>query len=134
VRLRFIFFVLAVGGCQLGACPSSAGGACDPRDFNCPKDYACALGAEICTRTCAVDQDCWVKVSDGCRSNALPLMTLPDGGTYSDNGGDGICPETKLMVCLDGYCQREVCVDAGCNYDVYGPSPFKGTRSQGPSQ
>ncbi len=134
MRFRFMLFVFAVGGCQLGACPSSAGGACDPRDFNCPKDYACGL-AEVCTRKCANDMECWVRVTDGCRSNALPLMRLPDGGTYTEDTGDGFCPETKLMVCLDGYCQRDTCaVDGGCNYDLYGPSPFKGTRSQGPSQ
>jgi len=118
---------------QLQQCPSTAGGPCDPRDANCPKGYVCAI-AEICTRTCEQTSDCWVKVADGCRSSMLPLQTLPDGGTYMETTEDGFCPETKLMECLDGHCQRFECLDGGCDYDLYGPSPFKGNRSVGPPE
>jgi hypothetical protein len=122
-----------VASCQLQSCPSTAGGACDPRNANCPKGYACAV-AEICTHPCEQPSDCWVKVSDGCRSNDLPGQKLPDGGFFTETSEDGFCTETKVMVCADGYCQREACADGGCDYDVYGPSPFKGNRSQGPTQ
>ncbi|MCC6335845.1 MAG: hypothetical protein IT380_17880 [Myxococcales bacterium] len=126
---------LLLAGCvKLGACPSTVGGSCDPRDANCPKGYVCALGAEICTRECVETTDCWVKVEDGCRSDRLPLMTLPDGGTFVETSEDGFCPETKRMVCLGGWCQREKCLDGGCLYDEYGPSPFKGNRGQGPER
>ena len=42
--------------------------------------------------------------------------------------------ETKVMECIAGYCQRAECGDGGCDYDLYGPSPFKGNRNQGPSE
>jgi hypothetical protein len=130
----WLLLLLLAGCVRLGACPSKAGGPCDPRDANCPKSYGCALGAEVCTRECAATEDCWVKVEDGCRSDELPLMRLPDGGTFSEQSADGFCPETKRMVCLGGWCQRDACRDGGCRYDEYGPSPFKGNRSQGPAQ
>ncbi|MEW6431551.1 MAG: hypothetical protein AB1730_08570 [Myxococcota bacterium] len=127
--------VLLLAGCvRMSACPSKAGGSCDPRDPNCPVGYRCALGAEVCTRECVETTDCWVKVEDGCRGDELPLMRLPDGGTSVEMSPDGFCPETKVMVCLDGWCQRDVCQDGGCLYDEYGPSPFKGNRGQGPAQ
>ena len=49
---------------------------------------------------------------------------------------DGYCPETKRMACVDGYCQQDVCtgLDGGCDYDLYGPSPFKGNRNVGPAE
>lgn len=126
--------VLCFIACQkLPACPSAVGGPCDPRDFNCPTGYYCAQ-AEVCTKACEQDTDCWVKVDDGCRASQLPGQTLPDGGVFVEMSADGICPETKAMVCLDGRCQRFQCLDGGCDYDLYGPSPFKGNRSQGPAQ
>lgn len=118
----------------MSACPSTVGGACDPRDANCPTGYVCALGAEVCTRECAQDSDCWVKVEDGCRDVALPMMRLPDGGIFVETSDDGFCPESKAMLCLGGWCQRADCAPDGCVYDAYGPSPFKGNRSQGPSE
>jgi len=125
--------VLAVGCTQVDACPSPAGGACDPRNFHCPQGYVCAL-AEVCTRHCTQASDCWVKVSEGCLSNLLPGQLLPDGGVYVETSVDGFCPETTALVCLSGYCQKPACQDGGCDYDLYGPSPFKGNRSQGPTQ
>lgn len=119
--------------CQQQACPSTAGGTCDPRNANCPANYYCAA-AEICTRRCEQTSDCWVKVEDGCRYTTLPGQRLPDGGVFVETTEDGFCPETKAMLCLDGYCQRDACADGGCDYDVYGPSPFKGNRSQGPNE
>lgn len=125
---------IVVASCQNQACPSMAGGPCDPRNANCPAGYACAR-AEICTRACAQASDCWVKVSDGCRYTALPGQRLADGGVFVESTEDGFCPETKALTCLDGYCQRAACEDAGgCDYDLYGPSPFKGNRDQGPVQ
>ncbi len=103
------------------------------RNANCPVGYACTL-AEVCTRSCEQTSDCWVKVEDGCRGAELPGQRLPDGGTFMETRDDGFCPETKVMECLQGYCQRFECVDGGCDYDLYGPSPFKGNRSQGPSE
>ena len=118
-----------------GSCPAPAGGPCEPRKQNCPDGYYCPL-AEVCTRTCEQTSDCWVKVEKGCRSNAVPYMQLPDGGTFMETPDEGYCPETKRMACLDGYCQRDVCPleDGGCDYDLYGPSPFKGNRSVGPAE
>lgn len=133
-RLAWVLLFVFAGCVRVSACPSKAGGSCDPRDPACPKDYVCALGAEVCTRECTQTSDCWVKVEDGCRGDELPLMTLPDGGTYVEMSADGICPESKVMVCLGGWCQREGCLDGGCLYDEYGPSPFKGNRGQGPAQ
>lgn len=133
-RAPFFLFLLVAASCtQMQACPSTAGGSCDPRNADCPKGYSCSL-AEICTRTCEQTSDCWVKVEDGCRYGSyLPGQTLPDGGIYQDVSDDGFCPETKLMLCIDGFCQREECAQGGCNYDVYGPSDFKSNRSQGPN-
>jgi hypothetical protein len=129
---RFVLFILLfVAGCQFKACPSQAGGSCDPRNANCPTGYACSL-SEICTRACEQTPDCWVKDTEGCRSNELPGQRLPDGGVFTEMSDDGFCGETKLLSCVDGYCQRAECADGGCDYDVYGPSPFKGNRSQGP--
>lgn len=132
-RLTFPTLVLlCVAACQNQACPSTAGGTCDPRNANCPKGYVCAL-AEVCTRTCEQTSDCWVKVEDGCRYTYLPGQRLPDGGVFSDQTTeDGICPETKLMECVSGYCQRAECASQSCDYDIYGPSEFKGNRSMGP--
>jgi hypothetical protein len=128
---RFIFIMVA--SCEQQACPSPAGGICDPRKPNCPTGYACGL-VERCTRACEQTSDCWVKVESGCRSTELPGQRLSDGGVFMETSEDGFCPETKLMECLDGYCQRFECADGGCDYDVYGPSPFKGNRDQGPTQ
>ncbi len=124
---------LLVSCVQIGGCPSPAGGTCDPRNANCPKGYGCAV-AEVCTRTCEQTSDCWLSVTDGCRGTTLPGMRLPDGGVFTEEVGDGFCPESKIMVCLAGYCQRDVCLDGGCDYDLYGPSTFKGNRSQGPNE
>jgi hypothetical protein len=134
-RLLLLWLAAFGYGCtQIAACPSPAGGPCDPRNFQCPRDYYCAQ-AEVCTRHCTQAEDCWVKVTDGCLSNILPGMSLPDGGVYVESSANGYCPETVVLVCLGGYCQRPVCLeDGGCDYDLYGPSPFKGNRSQGPTQ
>lgn len=134
IKLRGVLVIgLLFAGCiDLGACPSPAGGICDPRKANCPKDYYCAI-AEVCTKTCVDAGDCWVRTSDGCRESGLPGQRLPDGGTFTQGSGT-YCPETLSIICQDGYCQNPDCVDGGCDYDVYGPSPFKGNRSQGPSK
>lgn len=122
---------IVVASCQNQACPMRPGESCDPRKPNCSKGYHCAL-AEICTRSCEQASDCWVKVTDGCRSNYVPLQRLPDGGTWVESSEDGFCPETKLLECLEGYCQLAASADAG--YDLYGPSEFKGNRDQGPGR
>lgn len=132
VRLRLVLLFAAFVGCN-SACPSVVGGACDPRDANCPAGYYCAM-AEVCTRRCDASVDCWIKTSDGCRSNMLPGQRLPDGGVFVEVSDDGYCTESKAMACVEGYCQREACGDGGCEYDLYGPSPFKGNRGQGPAQ
>jgi hypothetical protein len=126
-------FVCVLAGCfNTKACASQAGGHCDPRNFECPKSYNCSL-AEVCTKACEQTSDCWVKFADGCISTNLPGMRLPDGGVFMEMmSEDGFCPESKQIVCLNKFCQQEVCVDGGCNYDIYGPSEFKGNRSQGP--
>lgn len=118
-----------------GSCPAPAGGPCEPRKQNCPEGYYCPL-TEVCTRTCEQSMDCWVKVAAGCRSNAVPYMRLPDGGVFMETMDDGYCPETKRLVCVGGYCQNDTCAfdDGGCDYDLYGPSPFKGNRSVGPAE
>ena len=119
-------------GCiRLDACPSPAGGSCDPAANDCPKSYYCAA-AEVCTRACVEAKDCWVATADGCRPKYFPLQRLPDGGTFVETSSDGYCPETQAMACLGGYCQPDTCGDAGCAYDMYGPSPFKGNRTGGP--
>ncbi len=128
----FVVAVAVVSSCE-PACPSPAGGSCDPAQANCPKGYACAV-AQVCTKDCAQASDCWVKVEDGCRSSAVPLQRLPDGGTFVETSEDGFCPETKLLACVGGHCQRGACADGGCDYDVWGPSPFAGNRTQGPAQ
>jgi hypothetical protein len=129
---RLALAVLLFIACQkLPACPSPVGGSCDPRDFDCPKGYSCGL-VEVCTRACSQTSDCWVRVADGCRTNELPGQVLPDGGVFVESSQDGFCTETLRMVCLEGYCQRAACLDGGCDFDLYGPSPFKGNRSQGP--
>ena len=123
--------LLSFGGCyDLGGCPAAANGSCHPRSSNCPQGYFCSL-AEICTKGCTIDSDCLVNASGGCFSDALPGMRLPDGGTATGAPPeDGICPESKSLVCLDGYCQQNTCLDGGCDYDLYGPSPFKGGGGQ----
>ena len=108
------------------------GEVCDPAAANCPKNYYCAL-AEICTRTCTTAADCRIKVGDGCRSPYIFGQRLPDGGFYNEQPGE-YCPEGETLICLDGYCQLGSCADGGCNYDLYGPSPFRGNRTQGPAQ
>lgn len=120
--------MIAAGCVDLGGCPAPANGPCHPRSSNCPSGYVCSL-AEICTKACTVDENCLVDAQGGCYSDGLPGMRLPDGGTST--GGppaDGICPESKSLVCLDGYCQSNACLDGGCDYDLYGPSPFKGAQ------
>lgn len=131
-RDALTLWFLFAGCAGMPACPSTAGGPCDPRHANCPADYTCALAAEVCTRTCAQASDCWVRVETGCRYTTLPGQRLPDGGVFTEESDDGFCPETKSLVCEGGYCQRAACADGGCDYDPYGPSPFKGTRTQGP--
>lgn len=127
--------LIVVASCQQAACPSPAGGACNPRNADCPAGYTCGL-AEFCTRTCEQTSDCWVKVSTGCRYTEFPGQRLADGGTFMENteSEDGFCPETKVMECIEGYCQRFSCADGGCDYDLYGPSPNKGNRDQGPAE
>ena len=132
-RVAPLLFLFAALSCQQ-ACPSVPGGPCDPRNANCPKGYACALAAEICTRTCEQTSDCWVRVEDGCRYTELPGMRLPDGGVFTDQTSDGFCPESKRLECTNGYCQFAECSPDGCDYDIYGPSAFKGNRSQGPNE
>jgi len=90
--------------------------------------------AEVCTRGCEQTSDCWVKVEDGCRFTGLPGQRLRDGGVYTEMSDEGFCPETRLMECIEGHCQRSECTDGGCDYDLYGPSPFKGNRDQGPNE
>lgn len=135
-RLVLLSLWLVAAGCPgMQACPSQAGGPCDPRNANCPAGYTCALAAEVCTRDCTETSQCWVPVSAGpCRGNTLPGQRLPDGGVFVEESADGFCPETKAMVCLDGACQRDACLDGGCDYDPYGPSPYKGNRDQGPQE
>jgi hypothetical protein len=133
---------LLLAGCftQQASCPSPPGGRCDPRNADCPKGYACAM-AEVCTKTCEQTSDCYTKVEDGCRyTGYLPGSTLPDGGVFNDQIDDGFCPESKLVECTNGFCLRTRCEsrrfldDGGCDYDLYGPSEFKGNRSQGPQE
>lgn len=125
-------FFLSVS-CLQQACPSRAGGPCDPRHASCPAAYTCAL-AEICTRTCQQTSDCWVKVEDGCYYTEWPGQLRADGGVFMEASADGFCPETKLMECLEGHCQRFECLDGGCDYDLYGPSTFKGIHDPGPGR
>lgn len=134
VRHWFPLFVfIVVASCQNQACPSYAGENCNPRSFDCPPTYTCAM-AEICTRACEQTSDCWVKVTDGCRFVCLPGQRLSDGGVCTEQSDDGFCPETRTLECVGGYCQRGECADGGCDYDLYGPSDFKGNRDQGPLQ
>ncbi|MDX2011482.1 MAG: hypothetical protein SFW67_14885 [Myxococcaceae bacterium] len=130
-----IVFISCATPLGQGSCPAPAGGPCEPRKQNCPDGYYCPL-AEVCTRTCEQTSDCWVPVEKGCRSDGVPFMRLPDGGTFTETQDDGFCPETRRMVCLGGFCQKDTCPleDGGCDYDVYGPSPFKGNRSVGPAE
>jgi hypothetical protein len=130
--------LVLVASCQNQACPSTPGGSCDPRNANCPSGYACAL-SEVCTHPCEQASDCWIPVTDGCRYGAyLPGQRLPDGGMYVEMTEDGYCPDKDTLRCIDGYCQAVAfrglaCdADAGCDYDLYGPSEFKGNRDQGP--
>lgn len=126
----------------MSSCPSTAGSYCDPRSPNCPTGYECSL-AEICTRTCEQDSDCWIKVTAGCRYNELPGQRLPDGGTFVESSDDGYCPDTKALRCFASpgidalHCQLPqlpFCAEGGaCDYDIYGPSPSKGNRDQGPA-
>lgn len=128
----FLFFI-AVVGCEQ-ACPSEAGGYCDPRGANCPPSYVCAM-AEICTRPCEQTSDCWIKVEDGCRFTELPGQRSRDGGVFMESSENGFCPaEVALMECLEGHCQRFECADGGCDRDLYGPSGAKGNRDQGPQE
>ncbi|MFT3707799.1 MAG: hypothetical protein QM817_09075 [Archangium sp.] len=125
--MRHVWVLLILASCRISAC-SAAAEPCDPRNANCPKGYSCAL-AEICTRRCEQTSDCWVRVEDGCRyPGYLPGQKTPDGGVFSDQeSADGFCPETKAIECISGYCQQPECADGGCDYDLYGPSPYKGT-------
>ena len=128
-----LFAFMAIASCQQQACPSKAAGACNPRQADCPVGYSCAL-AEICTRTCEQASDCWVKVSDGCRFTCIPGEHLSDGGICGDQGESEFCPETTSLECVAGYCQRPECLVSPCDYDMYGPSEWKGNRDQGPQQ
>lgn len=129
-----LFAFLAIASCQQQAClPSAAGGPCDPRNAVCPTGYHCAL-AEICTRACEQASDCWVPVTNGCYYTYLPGQLQPDGGAYVESTEDGFCPDTKLLECVAGYCQRQECLSTPCDYDLYGPSEFKGNRDQGPGR
>lgn len=134
VRHWFPLFVfILVASCQQTACPSPPGGKCDPRNFNCPGGYTCSL-AEICTRKCESVSECWVKVEEGCRGIEYPGMRLPDGGTFMETSDEGFCPESRTLACVQGYCQPGKCADDGCDYDLYGPSEYKGNREQGPDR
>ena len=127
-----LFVFIAIASCQQQSCPSYAGGPCDPRNADCPKGYSCAL-AEICTHPCEQASDCWVKVEDGCRyTKWLPGQRLADGGVFTEQSEDGFCSETKLLECVAGYCQLQECLSSPCDPDLYGPSEYKGNRSQGP--
>lgn len=129
-----LFALLAIASCQQQAClPSKAGGSCEPRNAVCPSGYHCAL-AEICTRACEQASDCWVPVGNGCYYTYFPGQLQPDGGAYVESTEDGFCPETKLLECVAGYCQRQECLSTPCDYDLYGPSDFKGNREQGPGR
>lgn len=135
-RLWFPTLVLVIfAGCTQVSLCSTFGGPCDPRNSQCPKGYTCSL-AEVCTRTCEQTSDCWMKVEDGCPlGNYLPGQRLPDGGVFSDQSSeDGFCPDSKLMECVSGFCQRLECANGGCDYDIYGPSEYKGNRSMGPER
>lgn len=139
-RAPLLFLLFAGCFTQQASCPSGPGGRCDPRNKpDCPKGYACSL-AEVCTKACEQASDCWTKVEDGCRYvDYVPGQKLPDGGIFTDQSDDGFCPESKLLECTGGFCLRTQCVtrrildDGGCDYDLYGPSDYKGNRSQGPA-
>lgn len=128
-KLGLLALIIFASCLDTGGCPASASGPCHPRSSNCPNGYVCSL-AEVCSKACTVNSDCLVDATGGCYSDGLPGMRLPDGGV--SNGAppaDGICPESKSLVCLGGFCQKEVCLlDGGCDYDLYGPSPFKGAK------
>ncbi len=134
-RWTLWLWLLIAGGClRAESCPSPAGGSCDPRLPNCPATYHCAL-AEVCTKACEATSDCWVPTSAGCVPGTLPGQRLPDGGlAQEEEVVDDICPESRHMACVAGYCQKEGCADGGCDYDVYGPSPFKGSYRGGPTK
>ena len=70
-------------------------------------------------------------MEDGCRYTTFPGERLSDGGVSMERSEDGFCPETKLMECIEGHCQRSEYADGGGDYDLYGPSPFKGDPNQG---
>lgn len=126
--------VVLVASCQQVACPSVAGKECDPRNYNCPPTYTCSL-AEVCTKPCETTEECWVPVTDGCRFDGyLPGQLQPDGGPFMEVTEDGFCPETKAVVCERGFCQHVRYLDGGRDYDLYGPSDYKGNRSQGPGE
>lgn len=128
-----LFAFIAIASCQQAACPSGPGGPCNPRDPNCPEGYTCAL-AEICTHACEQASDCWVRVGNGCRITCAPGQRLSDGGFCTDQGDGEYCPETLTMECVSGYCQLPQCLASPCDYDLYGPSDWKGNRDQGPQQ
>ncbi len=123
-----IFVFIMVASCQQQACPSLAGDTCNPRNPNCPQGYTCAI-SEICTKKCEQTSDCWIPVSEGCRSNYFPGQRLPDGGTFVEVSDDGFCPQSKELECIVGYCQLpSKCGPDGCDYDLYGPSHYKGAH------
>lgn len=71
-------------------------------------------------------------ITVGCVITCAPGERRPDGGVCQEESDDGFCPESKRVVCEGGYCQHVRYVDGGEQYDLYGPSDFKGNRSQGP--
>lgn len=131
--LQLLVLVILVS-CQQKACPSPAGGSCDPSNADCPRGYSCAV-TEVCTRRCEQTSDCWVKVEDGCRGDCAPGQLLSDGGLCSEERPeDGFCSETKRLGCIAGYCQYLECADGRgddglCRYqDIYGPADYDGNR------
>ncbi|PZR06592.1 MAG: hypothetical protein DI536_29995 [Archangium gephyra] len=127
-RRAYLFLLFFVASCQL-KCPSSAGGNCDPRNFDCPGDYYCAQ-IEICTKQCEQTSDCWIPSNNGCRygEGPVPGTKLSDGGVFQDVDDEGYCTDSRALECIGGYC-----IPPGFpTDDMYGPSPNKGNRSQGP--
>lgn len=123
-----LFLFVTMASCQQLACPSPAGRNCDPRSYDCPADYYCAQ-IEICTKPCEQTSDCWIKSTNGCRYEGhLPGTRLPDGGVFQDVDDEGYCTDSRALECIGGYC---IPPDFEAN-DVYGVSPNKGNRNQGP--
>jgi hypothetical protein len=98
----FSVFVLANCFSSGGACPSTAGGDCDPleEESQCPGDYYCARSG-ICTKTCSSTEECKV-TCEQCK-----------GAMCTDAG---LCGGSGSIVCEGGYC-----VNPDNPSDPYGP-------------